>query len=71
MLSLSRPVVEVAVRLFRETFAVELVPLTPWTRAAEVLAGTPGADALDALDRTDFSGPTPTPERRVAVEAPR
>lgn len=55
MLSLSRGANEILVRLVRDTFGVELTPLTPFRRAQEVLAGRPEAERLDALDRSEFA----------------
>ena len=54
-LSRSRPVLEILSRLFVETFDVNLVPLTPWGRAREILAGQPAAEVLDGLEPTGFA----------------
>ncbi len=58
MLGLSRFANEILVRLVRDTFAVELVALTPWQRGREILAGGPGAERLDGLERSAFAAQT-------------
>jgi hypothetical protein len=52
-LCLARPAADVLRALFQDTFDAQLVPLTPWRRAGEALAG-PRAASLDGLARTDF-----------------
>lgn len=77
-LSLTRRVHEVLTVLFRDTFGAELVPLTPWRRGGEILAGSSEGDtsrvaALDGLARTDFGVAPASPlaaPRITAVEAP-
>jgi len=53
-LTLSKRANEVLVALFRDTFGVDVSPLTPWRRGGEILAGLPAADALHGLSRTEF-----------------
>lgn len=55
MLALAKGANEILARLVRDTFAVELTPLTPFRRAQEVLAGQPGVERLDALGRSEFA----------------
>lgn len=54
MLGLGRGANETLVRLVRDTFGVELTPLTPFRRAQEILAGQPAAERLDGLGRSEF-----------------
>jgi hypothetical protein len=60
MLSLARSANEALCALWQDTFGAALVGLTPWKRAVELL---PRAEALDALERTEFwetpSSPSP------------
>jgi hypothetical protein len=58
VLHLARGANEIVVRLVRDTFGVELAPLTPWRRGEEILAGSPAADTLDDLRRTEFGAPS-------------
>lgn len=60
MLTLGRAPNETLVRLFRDTFQVELTPLTPWHRGQEILAGREVVTRLDDLARSEFATP-PTP----------
>jgi DNA recombination-dependent growth factor C len=53
-LTLSRAAHDVLVALFRDTFAADLRPLTPWRRGGEILAGSPLAARLDALEPARF-----------------
>jgi DNA recombination-dependent growth factor C len=55
-LTLSRAAHDVLVALFRDTFGADLLPLTPWRRGGEILAGSPLAASLDALEPTRFEG---------------
>lgn len=55
MLALGRGANETLVRLFRDTFQLELTPLTPWHRGQEILAGQEVATALDSLTRSEFA----------------
>lgn len=57
VLSLTRSLNEIVVRHWRDTFGVELAPVTPWFRGGEILAGTTAATILPNLERTDFAGP--------------
>ena len=57
VLSLAKTLNELVVKQFGDTFGAQLVPLTPWHRAGEILAGTPAADAVGGLERTSYTGP--------------
>jgi len=61
-LTLARGANETILRLVRDTFGVDLRPLTPWRRATEVLAGSPALERLDRLDRTDLGDAEPPPD---------
>ena len=66
-LSLGKAVNDLLVRLVADTFGVQLVPLTPWHRGGEILAGTDAAVPLSGLDRTSFAGTSLLP---VVEDAP-
>jgi len=57
LLTLAKQPHEVLLSLFRDTFGLDLEPLTPWRRATEILAGRPEAVALGTLERTEFGAP--------------
>lgn len=59
-LTLGKGVNDLLVRLFVDTFGVQLVPLTPWHRGGEILAGSDAAVPLSGLERTSFAGSTLT-----------
>lgn len=65
-LSLGKTVNELLVRHFADTFGVQLVPLTPWNRGGEILAGTDAAASLSGLERSTFAGTPLLPEVREA-----
>ncbi len=54
VLSLARQANELVQMHFIDTFGAELLPMTPWRRGAELLEGSPLADQLDHLHRTEF-----------------
>ena len=58
LLTLSRTANESFRALFRDTFDAELVALTPWRRASDLVEGTPAATVLDGLRRSDFHRPS-------------
>ena len=68
-LTLGKGVNDLLVRLFADTFGVQLVPLTPWHRGGEILAGTDAAVPLSGLERTSFAG-TSMPPQTGAAPAP-
>jgi DNA recombination-dependent growth factor C len=57
MLGLGRTANETLLRLVRDTFGVQLTPLTPFRRAEEILAGRPEAERLEGLGRSEFAPP--------------
>ena len=63
-LGLGKGVNDLLVRHFADTFGVQLVPLTPWHRGGEILAGAEQAVPLSGLERTTFAGTS------VATEPP-
>ena len=66
-LTLGKAVGDLLVRLFADTFGVQLVPLTPWHRGGEILAGADTAVPLSGLERTRFAG-TPLPAETLPPE---
>jgi len=66
-LSLGKGVNDLLVRHFADTFGVQLVPLTPWHRGGEILAGSDAAVPLSGLERSTFAG---SPLQTAAEAAP-
>lgn len=76
-LSLGKGVNDLLVRLFADSFGAQLVPLTPWHRGGEILAGSESAVPLSGLERTSFAGSplaaagnAPSTSDRLFAEAP-
>ena len=73
VLTRGKGVNDLLVRLFADTFGAQLVPLTPWHRGGEILAGTDAAVELAGLERTTFAGTTAEPQAapaRLFAETP-
>ncbi len=54
VLALSRAANDLVRMHFLDTFGAELIPMTPWRRGAELLEGSPWAERLDHLHRTEL-----------------
>jgi len=68
VLTLGRTLADLVVRTFTDTFGVGLVPLTPWHRGGEILAGSSTSVPLGGLERTNFAAP-PLPTEAGARRA--